>query len=166
MGKAGEDGHFGPITTLEQRINKLEDWIKADIQECLSLLSGNPRSCVIAAGVFTEDIVKKLCPKNWDLRTRYPNNGHPKKWDPKKRGPWSGSTANFITYLGDNYMVPEEIITSMNTVRIFRNQVMNGEEGIDKTQVLDTLNAALNVAEWHMATLRTEKGVKNILSRR
>ena len=60
-----------------------------------------------------------------------------------------------IRKLSTDDLIPEHITSWMHTVRSLRNVAVHGD-GIDKTQALDALNAALNVAEWHMGQFKSE----------
>ncbi len=124
------------IDRLEQRLNCLEDWIKIKLIASQKIIDTDPEMAVVRAGKTAEAIVKDVYIKNFD--------------DDET------NVSTMIKKLSEENLIPEHIASWMHTIRSLRNIAVHGD-GIDKTQAIDALNASLNVAEWHLDQIKSEK---------
>ena len=122
-----------PIDRIEKRLDCLEDWIKIKLVASHQIMDTDPEMAVVRAGKTAESIVK-------DIYRKHHDGGE-------------SNVSTMIKKLSTDGIIPEHITIWMNTIRKLRNEAVHGD-GIDKTQALDALNAALNVAEWHMNQLK------------
>ena len=127
--------HPEPIDRIEKRLDCLEDWIKIKLVASHQIMDTDPEMAVVRAGKTTEAIIKEIYRKH--------------------HADGESNVSNMIRKLSTDDLIPEHITSWMHTVRSLRNVAVHGD-GIDKTQALDALNAALNVAEWHMGQLKSE----------
>jgi len=128
-----KDTPLKPIDRIEKRLNCLEDWIKIKLVASHQIMDTDPEMAVVRAGKTAESIVK-------DIYRKHHDGGE-------------SNVSTMIKKLSTDGIIPEHITIWMNTIRKLRNEAVHGD-GIDKTQALDALNAALNVAEWHMNQLK------------
>jgi hypothetical protein len=125
---------------LGNRLDILDDRSREEFDVSRRLIEINPTSSIIQTGKIIETITKEV------YNTYYKDNNN-----------YEVNFNGMIVQLSNDNKIPRNIEKWMHTIRLFRNEATHGKTGFNNTEALDILNAALNVAEWHMNEFTNKK---------